>query len=423
MRAYKQFTTKDVTKSGFDVSRVFTFTGNQSTGSDVGIEYYLGECPPSNLIFVSQSANWSGINYKEPNIGVYSNIKQLYYTNFISSSYGDLAATQSIIPGANEVSIDFNGKITAPRYENFLQSSLTQSRFFPTGSGEKISVVSIPARMYGEKIVPDSFTFSYTSSTGAKYGVTDDGQGNLTTGSTVIGQIFYPHGIVVFTSGGFMSMSEDITDNTPPTYPNLDKVTLSYSSSFLINEFQYRCVIDENEFSYTLNPSALAQLNTISTQPNILIDSITTNTADAANTVITGVSASAVSASGDPSPGNGLIMTLTTLGVDGLSSVQGIQVTDRGHNYRVGDVLTIDKDQIPGSTTDVVITLTEDDFWITNKNGEIYNDYVTGSYFTPFLTTVGLYNNAQELLVVGKLSTPTPISKFVDTNVYVNFDM
>ena len=116
-------------------------------------------------------------------------------------------------------------------------------------------------------------------------------------------------------------------------------------------------------------------------------------------------------------------MTLTTLGVDGLSSVQGIQVTDRGHNYRVGDVLTIDKDQIPGSTTDVVITLTEDDFWITNKNGEIYNDYVTGSYFTPFLTTVGLYNNAQELLVVGKLSTPTPISKFVDTNVYVNFDM
>ena len=99
-------------------------------------------------------------------------------------------------------------------------------------------------------------------------------------------------------------------------------------------------------------------------------------------------------------------MTLTTLGVDGLSSVQGIQVTNRGLGYSVGDVLTIEKEQIPGSSTDVIITLTNNDFWIENKNGEIYHDFVTGSYFTPFLTTVGLYNNAQELLAIGKLSTP-----------------
>ena len=415
MRAYKQFTTKDVTKTAFDVSKVFTFTGQQSTGSDVGIEYYQGECPPTDLIFISESADWSGIVYKESNIGVYSNIKQLYYSNFISSSYGDLAATQSIIPGANAASIAFNGKISAPRYENFLQSSLTQSRFFPTESGEKISVISIPARVYGEKIVPDSFTFEYTSSASDKYGITDDGEGNLITGSQIIGQIFYPHGIAVFTSGGLTSMSADL-ETTSPSYDLLGGLYLSYSSSFSINEFQYKCTIDENEFTYTLNPSTLAPLNTISTEPNILISSITTNTADAANTVITGVSASG-------GTGDGLLMTLTTLGVDGLSSVQGIQVTNRGLGYLVGDVLTIEKEQIPGSSTDVIITLTNNDFWIENKNGEIYHDFVTGSYFTPFLTTVGLYNNAQELLAIGKLSTPTPISKFVDTNVYVNFDI
>ena len=415
MRAYKQFTTKDVTKTAFDVSKVFTFTGQQSTGSDVGIEYYQGECPPTDLIFISESADWSGIVYKESNIGVYSNIKQLYYSNFISSSYGDLAATQSIIPGANAASIAFNGKISAPRYENFLQSSLTQSRFFPTESGEKISVISIPARVYGEKIVPDSFTFEYTSSASDKYGITDDGEGNLITGSQIIGQIFYPRGIAVFTSGGLTSMSADL-ETTSPSYDLLGGLYLSYSSSFSINEFQYKCTIDENEFTYTLNPSTLAPLNTISTEPNILISSITTNTADAANTVIPGVSASG-------GTGDGLLMTLTTLGVDGLSSVQGIQVTNRGLGYSVGDVLTIEKEQIPGSSTDVIITLTNNDFWIENKNGEIYHDFVTGSYFTPFLTTVGLYNNAQELLAIGKLSTPTPISKFVDTNVYVNFDI
>ena len=123
---------------------------------------------------------------------------------------------------------------------------------------------------------------------------------------------------------------------------------------------KYKCTIDENEFTYTLNPSTLAPLNTISTEPNILISSITTNTADAANTVITGVSASG-------GTGDGLLMTLTTLGVDGLSSVQGIQVTNRGLGYSVGDVLTIEKEQIPGSSTDVIITLTNNDFGLKTK--------------------------------------------------------
>ena len=238
MRAYKQFTTKDVTRTAFNVSRLFSFSGNESTGSDVGIEYYQGECPEPDLIFISESATWSGINYKEPIIGVYSNVKQLYYSNYLTSSYGDLAVTQSILPGANS---DFQnqypyGGIQAPRYENFLQSTLTQSRHFPTRPTKQISVISIPARVYGENIMPDTFHFSYTSSAGDEYGVDDDGQGNLLTGSQIIGQIFYPHGIVVFTSGGFVSMSSDITDKSAGYYKYLDKVNISYSSSFRIYE-------------------------------------------------------------------------------------------------------------------------------------------------------------------------------------------
>ena len=129
-----------------------------------------------------------------------------------------------------------------------------------------------------------------------------------------------------------------------------------------------------------------------------------------------------MTSTGDLSTGTGLEMTITTLGVDGLSSVQGIEVTNRGYGYNIGDVLTISSGQITG-TTDVKIVLQQNNFWIENKNGDIYYDWVTGSYFTPYLTTVGLYNEDHDLLAVGKLSTPTPISKFVDTNVYVNFDI
>ena len=217
-------------------------------------------------------------------------------------------------------------------------------------------------------------------------------------------------------------MSADIADNSTPTYPNLDNVILSYSSSFRIYEHQYRCTINENEFTYTLNPTTLSGLGSINTTLNSLVSSITVNTADAANSVFTGVTASVVNALGDPSPGTGLEMTITTLGVDGLSSVQGIEVTDRGYGYSIGDTLTIGYGQITG-TTDIKIVLQQSNFWIENKNGDIYYDWATGSYFTPYLTSVGLYNEDNDLLAVGKLSTPTPISKFVDTNVYVNFDI
>ena len=61
---------------------------------------------------------------------------------------------------------EFVGPIQAPRYNNYLQSSLTQSRYFPTGIGSDgdLTVVSIPSKLFGENIVPSTFDLTYTSS-------------------------------------------------------------------------------------------------------------------------------------------------------------------------------------------------------------------------------------------------------------------
>jgi hypothetical protein len=48
--------------------------------------------------------------------------------------------------------------------------------------------------------------------------------------------------------------------------------------------------------------------------------------------------------------------------------------------------------------------------------------FATASYFDPYVTTVGLYNNDQELLAVGKMSQPLPTSKTTDTTILVNID-
>jgi len=51
------------------------------------------------------------------------------------------------------------------------------------------------------------------------------------------------------------------------------------------------------------------------------------------------------------------------------------------------------------------------------------HDNVTGSYFQPYVTTVGLYNDNNELIAVGKLAQPTPKSQFTDTTFVVRIDM
>ena len=56
------------------------------------------------------------------------------------------------------------------------------------------------------------------------------------------------------------------------------------------------------------------------------------------------------------------------------------------------------------------------------NSGVIY-DFATGSYFDPYITTVGLYDNNYELLAVAKLAQPLPLSSVTDMNVLINLDM
>lgn len=58
-----------------------------------------------------------------------------------------------------------------------------------------------------------------------------------------------------------------------------------------------------------------------------------------------------------------------------------------------------------------------------SSNSGIMYDYATGSYFDPYVTTVGLYNNSYELIAVAKLAQPLPLSSVTDTTILVNLDL
>ena len=56
-------------------------------------------------------------------------------------------------------------------------------------------------------------------------------------------------------------------------------------------------------------------------------------------------------------------------------------------------------------------------------SGGLPKDNVTGSEFAPYITTVGLYNDAHELVAVAKLGQPVPKSKTNDITFVVKFDI
>jgi hypothetical protein len=56
-----------------------------------------------------------------------------------------------------------------------------------------------------------------------------------------------------------------------------------------------------------------------------------------------------------------------------------------------------------------------------NNDGECYS-FVTGSDFSPYITTVGLYNDEGDLLVVGKLASPIKKAINCDTIFIVRYD-
>jgi hypothetical protein len=138
MAVYKQFNTNEVVVSPFNANKRFRFENNQVSSSDVQIEYYQSQ----QGTYLSGSFD-TGFNTMQDGVTIFSSIKQLYYSNYLTSSIGDPFATGSLIPGpidpkGNSLGFDqIVGNTTGPRFDNFLQSSLTQDRKFAQFSASK----------------------------------------------------------------------------------------------------------------------------------------------------------------------------------------------------------------------------------------------------------------------------------------------
>ena len=443
MSIFKQFNTNEVVITPFYANKGFQFIGSQITASDVGIEYYQSMQGP----YVTGS-HPTGFTTILDEVLVFNSVKQLYYSNYLTASTGDNVATASLIPGATPEYNSYVGITTGPRFDNFLQSSIQQDRQFAQFSASDAttgpSVISIPSKLFGEKIPPSTFNFTYTSSNSPyiESFVHDDSEGNLvatqsnpSTSEVVsgsVGQIFYSQGMAVLTgvdSGDLTTFATLVgSDGVGPT-ANIDSASLAFSSSITIRENQYKCTIRDNEYSYTYNPSALRPSNQLSMVNNQLSSSINTGTyADNGAVGIYILGYQSIS----PSIGEGGTATITIETLGAGTTVSNITTSFPGTAYAVGDVITLQMAQqsggsniIPGATGFISFQLTSADISYpadSNSLNSTYYDFATGSDFSPYVTTIGLYNETNQLVAVGKLPRPLPISLYTDTTFVVNFD-
>lgn len=68
-----------------------------------------------------------------------------------------------------------------------------------------------------------------------------------------------------------------------------------------------------------------------------------------------------------------------------------------------------------------IVFVSPQDNWGTLK--DFATGSISGSEFSPYVSTIGLYNDAQELLAVAKMAAPIPLSPDTDQTFLVKWDL
>ena len=176
-----------------------------------------------------------------------------------------------------------------------------------------------------------------------------------------VGNVFYADGLIVFTT--LAEQEQDVTD-----------YDLEFRSTKTIHELEVLCQAGDCEFNYSQNPSAIT--TTLSGSYNFTESEIR--------------------------EGSRLVRSSTT--------------------RPIREVITIDRlNQFHGSVTSSVTNEFATGSWDDYYNYTLTDP--TGSYLTTFVSTIGLYDDNNNMVAVAKL--PKPIKKYPDmaVNFIVRMDL
>lgn len=309
---------------------------------------------------VSGSGNWLPSGSDVRLEGTdYEHHSRLVYQSIHHLYYSGFNSTGSPISISNEMS--------GSAYENYLQSSYTE---FQRRAQSEFTVISIPQNLYGCYIKPNSVRLEPdVEGSGSNYVYTaSDASGNYVT--------------------------ESFTEEIDTIYGSSEALT---DGDYIENEGNY---VNESEEEFVI--AAADQWK------NTLID-------DGNGNLI-------LSASTPQSIIGNVIYS------HGLIIISNPAVGSYYQNYFSGSLTW--QSSHPIYTYNYHCEVKENEFNFTQHPSALANgstgslaDNVTGSFFKPYFTTVGLYNDASELIAVAKMAQPIPVSDNNETTVLVKLDM
>jgi hypothetical protein len=224
--------------------------------------------------------------------------------------------------------------------------------------GTKAKIFSIPNEFIGDGIKTNSLSIIDGVSS---VSYVDNASGSLMSGSTVVGDVFYNNGIIVYT--------DDATINNVFT----GDWDINFKSTQTITEHEIFISVEKNEFNISKNPSALRTENQrwytlpesdILEEQRVLVDA-------------------------------------------------GIQYIRKRTELVNGDII----DFRYGSKVSTGISGGFEHYDISSSVD------LTGSFLTPFVTTIGLYDDTNTLMAVAKLPRPIKIEPIMPINFIVRFDV
>ena len=441
MFAFKPFLSQDVIVFPFEANKLYAYSGSNLTSS---IDIFFGE-NIDGLLYPYTGYQTGYITTQYKNL-VYKSIKHLYYSNFISSSYGDNIYRKELIPGYDETGDIWIGNYKNSSYVDYFPTSLTYPKYFPTGSGDKLLVLSIPKRLYGDFIKPGSLRF--TSSPSTNY--LDDGEGNLIdVSNTIYGNVFYSHGLVVLYreitpvnefelnfnelyDNGILNLSDpdslliEVNGNVSTTL--IVNITMMSSAS-AINEVEPPPYPDPDGY---INWSATTMLTALENNldPSWTVEYIPSSSILPQYGIYSGsyrFRTTNIYSTSSVILDNSSIFTISSWGQQTWNAYYNILNNSiDSSSFNLNNVTCSFSSSYQINQTQYRCFIAENEFNFSLnpslQNSGSLRDFVTGSDFKPYITTVGLYNDDLELLAIGKLSQPLPISNTVDTNIIINID-
>lgn len=256
----------------------------------------------------------------------------------------------------------FYKNVDSPIYGIGVKSKQNSSSTGERTFNGKAKVFSIPQSVVGEEIKYGSVILTDTL---LNLQFLDNGSGSLMSGSTIVGDIFYQHGVICYTH----------TASLASTFTGDWKVY--FKSTQTIIEYEYILPIDPGEFNISTNPTAIV---TIGAKTQSITEVKPDNQK---NTIVRNV------------------------------------VTDRGSQY-IRKRTTINNGQIIdyriGSKVSTGIS---GGFEHYTESSSID---LTGSFLRPFITTIGLYDDSMNLLAVGKLPQPIKCEPDIPVTFILRFD-